>query len=101
MARKVTWSYEAADDLDALGEYIAKDSSFYAAAFTGEILDASRSLGEFSERGRIVPELDNPKIRELLIRDYRLIYSIEQSGVVILALVHGSRDLRTLWEKED
>lgn len=100
MARKVIWSYEATDDLDALAEYIARDSSFYAASFAQEILDVSRSLNEFSERGRIVPELDNPKIRELIIRDYRLIYSVEQSRVVILALVHGARDLKTLWEKE-
>ena len=101
MARKVTWSYEATEDLDALAEYIARDSSFYAAAFTHEVLDVSRSLNEFSERGRIVPELGDPKIRELLIRDYRLIYSIEQSSVVILALVHGARDLKALWEKEN
>ncbi|MDI6776354.1 MAG: type II toxin-antitoxin system RelE/ParE family toxin [Syntrophales bacterium] len=76
MARKVIWSYEATDDLDALAEYIARDSSFYAAAFTQQILDTSRSLNEFSERGRIVPELGNPNIRELLIRDYRLIYTV-------------------------
>ena len=101
MARKVTWSYEATEDLDALAEYIAKDSSFYAAAFTQQILDVSRSLNEFSERGRIVPEIGNPNIRELLIRDYRLIYSIEPSRIVILAFVHGTRDLRTLWEKEN
>ncbi|MBI5894367.1 MAG: type II toxin-antitoxin system RelE/ParE family toxin [Deltaproteobacteria bacterium] len=101
MARKVIWSYEATDDLDALAEYIVRDSSFYAAAFTQQILDASRSLNEFSERGRIVPELGEPAIRELLIRDYRLIYSIEQSSVVILAFVHGARDLKTLWEKEN
>ena len=101
MARKVIWSYEATEDLDALAEYIARDSSFYAAAFTHEVLDVSRSLNEFSERGRIVPELGDPKIRELLIRDYRLIYSIEQSSVVILALVHGARDLKALWEKEN
>lgn len=101
MARKVIWSYEATGDLDALAEYIQRDSSFYAAAFTREILDASRSLNKFSERGRIVPELGNPKIRELLIREYRLIYIIEQSRVVILALVHGARDLKRLWEKEN
>ncbi len=101
MARKVMWSYEATEDLDALAEYIARDSSFYAAAFTHEILDVSRSLNEFSERGRIVPELGDPKIRELLIKDYRLIYNIEQSRVVILALVHGARDLKALWEKEN
>jgi len=101
MARKVIWSYEATEDLDALAEYIAKDSSFYAAAFTQQILDVSRSLNEFSERGRIVPEIGNPNIRELLIRDYRLIYSIEPFRIVILAFVHGTRDLRTLWEKEN
>jgi plasmid stabilization system protein ParE len=101
MARKVIWSYEAIDDLDALSEYIGKDSSFYAAAFTQQILDVSRFLNEFSERGRIVPELGDPKIRELLIRDYRLLYSIEPSRVVILALVHGARDLKALWEKEN
>jgi plasmid stabilization system protein ParE len=39
MARKVTWSYEATEDLDALAEYIAKDSSFYAAAPLGGILE--------------------------------------------------------------
>lgn len=100
MARKVIWSYEATDDLATLADYIAKDSSFYAAAFTQQILDISRSLNEFSERGRIVPELGNPNIRELLIREYRLIYNIEQSRIVILALVHGARDLKALWEKE-
>lgn len=41
MAWKVTWSNEATDDLDALAEYIASDSSFYAAAFAQEILDVA------------------------------------------------------------
>lgn len=100
MARRVIWAYEASTDLDALAEYIARDSSFYATAFTMEILDASRSLDKFSERGRIVPELCTHNIRELLIRGYRLIYSIEQKHVVILAIVHGARDLKALWEKE-
>ncbi len=74
MARKVNWAYEAATDLEALAEYIARDSAFYASAFVQEIRDASRSLNEFSERGRIVPELGNPNIRELFVREYRLIF---------------------------
>ena len=101
MARKVVWSYEATDDLDVLAEYIAKDSAFYAAAFTQQILDTSHSLNEFSDRGRIVPELGDPNVRELLIRGYRLVYRIEKSRVVTLALVHGARDLKRLWEKEN
>ncbi len=100
MARKVIWSFEATDDLNAIADYIAKDSAFYAAAFVQEICDASRSLRELSERGRIVPELSNPNIRELFVKEYRLIYGIEESRVVILGIIHGRRDLKTLWEKE-
>ena len=53
MARKVNWAYEAATDLEALAEYIARDSAFYASAFVQEIRDASCSPNEFSERGRL------------------------------------------------
>ncbi len=100
MARKIVWSFEATDDLNAMADYIAKDSAFYAAAFVQEIREASRSLRGLSERGRIVPELSNPNIRELFVKEYRLIYSIEESRVIILGLIHGKRDLKALWEKE-
>lgn len=101
MARKVSWTHEAVTDLEALAGYIARDSSFYALVFVQEIRDASRSLNEFSERGRIVPELGNPNICELFVKDYRLLYSIEKLRVVILGLIHGQRDLRVLWEREN
>jgi addiction module RelE/StbE family toxin len=100
MARKVVWSFEAISDLESLSEYIAKDSNFYAASFVQKVLDTSQSLNEFSERGRIVPEIGNPDIREIIVKEYRLIYSIEESRVVILGLIHGKRDLKALWEKE-
>lgn len=101
MDRKVTWSYEAASDLEAIAEYIARDSSFYAAAFVQEVLAAGRALDKFSERGRVVPEIGNPGIRELFVRQYRLVYRIEEPRVVVLGLVHGKRDIKSLWEKED
>ncbi len=82
MAREVNWAYEAAADIEALAEYIARDSAFYASAFVQEIRDASRSLNELPGRGRIVPELGNPNIRELFVRGYRLIYGIEESRIV-------------------
>jgi plasmid stabilization system protein ParE len=97
MARKVAWSFHATDDLLALIEFIGKDSVFYAATFSLEIMEASRSLKDFSERGRIVPEFDNPNIRELFIKEYRLIYLVEETRVVILGLIHGRGDLDRLW----
>ena len=100
MAQKVIWSHEATIDLEEIAEYIARDSSFYAATFVRGICQASRLLTEFAKRGRVVPELSDSDIRELLVREYRLIYRIEESRVVILAFVHGTRDLRRLWDKE-
>jgi len=101
MAGKVSWSHEAAADLEGLAEYIARDSAFYAAAVVQEIIEASRSLIDFPKIGRVVPELGNPNIRELFIREYRLIYHVEKHGVVILGLIHGKRDLKSLWEIEN
>ncbi len=100
MARKIVWSFEAATDIEALANYISRDSAFYAAAFVQEILDVSRSLNEYSERGRVVPEFGDPNIRELFVRGYRLIYSIEEYRIVLVGLVHGKRDLKSLWANE-
>jgi toxin ParE1/3/4 len=100
MVKKVAWSNESDEDLDSIAEYIAKDSEFYALSFVQEILDTGNSLETFPERGRIVPELGYSNIRELFIREYRLIYSIEEDRILILGIVHGKRDLKRLWEKD-
>ena len=97
MARKIIWADEAVSDLDAVAEYIARDSTSYAASFITEVLDAAKSLKELSERGRVVSELGLPDIRELFIGEHRMIYLIEKSRIVILGLVHGRRDLKKLW----
>ena len=82
-------------------EYIARESPAYAAAFVQEVRDAARSLLPFAERGRIVPELRDRRLRELLLGSYRLIYKVEQSGASIVGFIHGRRDLETLWRQTD
>ena len=99
MARKIIWTFEAADDLEAIATYIARDSGFYARSFVREIRDVSLSLKEFPERGRMVPEFSNATVRELFIKEYRLIYRIEESRIIVLGIIHGKRDLKALSEK--
>lgn len=96
MARKVIWSDEALSDIEALADYIEKDSPYYAAAFAKDIIETSRTLDDFVHRGRVVPELNDPDIRELLIGNYRLIYRITKSEIMIMTLVHGARDFRNM-----
>ncbi len=100
MAGRVIWTQTAWSDLEAVADYIAKDSRHYAAAFVGEVRDAARSLAHLAERGRVVPEFHDPSIRELFVRDYRLVYQVSENAVHIVGFIHGARDLWALWERE-
>lgn len=60
------------------------------------IRDRARSLEEMAERGRVVPELEEPAVRELIVGSYSLIYEIEGADVNILSLIRGARDLASL-----
>lgn len=62
----VEWSDPAKQDLKLIHDYIAKDSKFYAKKVSLEILEKSEKINIFPEIGRIVPEIGDPKIRELL-----------------------------------
>ncbi len=100
MARQVAWAETAWRDLERIADYIAEDSPGYAAAFVRRVRDRARSLEEMAERGRVVPELEEPAVRELIVGSYRLVYEIEGADVHILGLIHGARDLVALWGKE-
>ena len=91
MDLRVAWSPEAADDLEEITTYIARDSAAYARGVASNILATAASLARFPEIGRVVPELRDPKIRERFVYSYRLIYRIEKHRVLIVAIVHGTR----------
>ena len=93
MAREVAWAESASDDLAEVASYIAKDSEFYAAAVVRELIEAARSLDLFAQRGRVVPEYRDPSIRELLVRDYRLVYDVGEAVVHVLRIIHGAQPL--------
>ena len=96
MAWRVTWSEHAWDNVERQAAYIEQDSPRYAAALIREARDAARSLRQFPNRGRIVPEENNPIIRELFVfHSYRMLYEVlaYKHEVHILAFVHGARDL--------
>lgn len=99
MARRVRWADRAVADLEEIASYIAEDSPAAATRVVRRLRKAALSLAELSGRGRQVLELDLPDLRELLHGDYRLIYKIEREAILILFVVHGSRDLNSLYQK--
>jgi toxin ParE1/3/4 len=101
MEREIVWAHAADEDLDAAASYIHRDSPAYAATFVHRALEAGRSLSEFAERGRIVPQFRDENIREIFVHSYRLIYRIEEEQISILALIHGRRDFQTAWDEKE
>ena len=93
---KIKWTVPAVNDLDAIREYIGRDSEFYASSFIEKILHAVDMLEKFPELGRKVPEADNPNIRELIFQNYRIMYRIVDDAIQIIAIIRGSRDI-TKW----
>jgi toxin ParE1/3/4 len=55
---------------------IARDSPRYAVALQREAQAAARSLRQFVRRGRVVPERNDERMKELIVASYRLIYKI-------------------------
>jgi plasmid stabilization system protein ParE len=43
--------------------------------------------------GRVVPETDNEKIREIFAYSYRVIYEIKLDRIYILGIIHGKQEL--------
>lgn len=95
MDKEVVWTLLATADLESIVEYILRDSESYAAAVARELMAAGRSLATLSERGRIVAEYEDPAVRELIVRRYRLIYRVRSDRVEVLRIIHGARQLPT------
>ena len=74
--RTVVWSESAQRALDEVIEYIAKDFRSAAGHVLEAALDAAASVATLSERGRVVPELDDPALREVFVFRYRLMYRV-------------------------
>ncbi len=94
----VKWSVPAKNDLKQIHDYIAKDSKYYAQNVVQEIVTKSEKLTDFPEIGRAVPEISDQNIRELIVYSYRLIYGISETGIEILAIIHGRRDFNSAWD---
>lgn len=92
--REVVWTPGARTDLDEIIAYIARDSPSAALAFLEKSLQAAESLATLSERGRVVPELNDPRVRELFIKSYRLLYEIQEYEVHVLGVLHGAREFK-------
>jgi toxin ParE1/3/4 len=95
MDYQIGWSPEAIEDVEEIAAYIHKDSPLYAQKVVEELIAASRRLRQSPLRGRKVPELTSTH-RECFVYSYRIIYRIDGSQVLVVAVIHGKRLLESV-----
>ncbi|NLT51122.1 MAG: type II toxin-antitoxin system RelE/ParE family toxin [Ignavibacteria bacterium] len=88
---KVRWTRESLIRLREVKPYISKDNPQAAAKFLDKIINLAESIKENPEKGRIVPEITISNIRELLYKNYRIVYIIKKESIDILTVFEGHK----------
>ena len=98
---KVNWTDFALENLIAIGDYIEKDSYFYAQRVVDFLFSSVDILEDHPLAGRKVPEFNDKSIRELIRGSYRIVYKIvSKYNIDIVTVHHSARLLRYLPETE-
>ncbi len=98
---KIKWSKDAFESLKDIYDNIAKDSKQYAQLFCERILELVEHLEFFPEIGKSVPESNNENVREIIFKNYRIIYQVYEDYLEILLIIHGSRLINFTYEDRD
>ena len=89
---KIVFSPQADRDLRSIASTIARNSGFETAdCFGNRLIDRALKLTTLPERGRVVPEIKNPEIREIIYKSYRIIYRVRGAVVQIVRFWHAAR----------
>ncbi len=91
--RRVFWTEKALSHLDAIHKYISQNSPRYARRIVEKLLKRSEQIVFFPNSGRVVPEYEQPDIREVLESSYRLIYLVGEEQMDVLAVIHAKQQL--------
>jgi plasmid stabilization system protein ParE len=93
MAWRLIWAPSARLDLREISSYIAESRPEASIRFVKSILESVEHLAQFPESGRIVPEFEEPTIREIVRRPCRIVYRVKtHEHIVEIARVwHAAR----------
>ena len=89
----LVWTGVAKRDIQSIYDYIARDSVYYAEEYTDKLINSVERLKDFPYSGRIVPEIGDKSVREVIYGSYRLMYHVDEetNTVSITQVSHGAQ----------
>ncbi len=88
---QLIWTRPALEDVQEIRAYIARDSPRYARVVAERIVAAVERLHDHPLSGRVVPELGQTTLREVIEPPYRIVYRIRAELLEVLTVVHSAR----------
>ncbi|MBE9048605.1 type II toxin-antitoxin system RelE/ParE family toxin [Pleurocapsales cyanobacterium LEGE 10410] len=91
---EIVWTNQALHKLNKFVDYIAQDDVVTAENWALKLIEKTDQLIEQLESGRIVPEYNEPNLRELIFGNYRVIYRMrkEENIIYIQTVWHVRQD---------
>ena len=83
---RIRWSPQALQDIEGVAAYVSVDSPRYAGLVVARIVKSIERLSSFPASGRVVQERNDPRIREIIVAPYRVVYRLGPDVVVQFAI---------------
>jgi addiction module RelE/StbE family toxin len=91
---KLVWTKEALHRLLEIEEYISRDNPVAAVDFVDKLISLAETIVDNPKKGRVVPELSLENIRELLFKNYRIVYLVKKRSIEVLTVFDGHQLLK-------
>jgi plasmid stabilization system protein ParE len=85
---------QAEADLEAIREYYERVAPDYAQTFVDGAVEKTHQLEAFPRIGRTVPEIGDEDLRELIYRQYRIVYIVsgaDDERADVLTIFHSAK----------
>ena len=95
MTAEIRLAESAVADLEAIRTWYAEQGAAPAGErLVSEIIERIEDLAEHPDLGRVVPEFDQPFLREIVHPPFRIVYRRDDRAVRVVRVWHSARQLR-------
>jgi plasmid stabilization system protein ParE len=83
-------------DLEAIGDYIARDNPVRASSFVREIFRSCLDIADMPEAWPVVPRHEHHDIRRRVHGRYLIFYRVGDGRITILHILNGAMDVEAI-----
>ena len=90
--KKISWAITAIAEFERAFDFIYLENPQAAINFSKQITQAIKKLPMFPQLGRLIPEIAEPRYREIIVGEYRILHEIQEHEIRIFSIFHSARN---------